>query len=546
VAFAISLADIGGFSLSALWGALRHQVLIPLALPTVLVLLALVLRLGRALWFRLKQGGFPPIVVRAADDVKSRGFAAQLSEYLTQDAPGPAVIIPPGSGAPPPPVPVEQLGSPGGWVAAFTRIVLSREPAFDVYVECPKRTSISTWSPDHSAIVRATRVPGNRVLAANRLNGTHESRVVDDAGCLIMHSVRRQPGILRHTPRWEHWSPEIKGYAAYRRALDYERRGDQETALEQYEQALGHEPGNFLISIRKAALLEVMGNFKGASEVYRTCNELWPEHIETAYRLAASYANAGDHELGENVLKGIRKRLRPRALRKELRKSWLLTHWNVGERRYWRSWFSRQPPIFGASSRHLFLKAVRVAEQVRGIGRIVSTQVEVRQTAEGAKRSRKKVGKLLKKMANITTRRSIARAHIRLFHPTLPIWKHWKCKHVGSWHDRSDDQARVIYPGTLYRLPRLLRPRKRIGWLAHYNAACFYSLALDLEENLLPPGFTVQDWKMDCARAAIRELGHVRRDPLSRIEPEWYRNDPELCLLRNFFKGTRWAEFVGL
>ena len=159
MAFATSLAYIGGFSLSGLRGVLGHQVLIPLALPTVLVLLALVLRSVRALWFRLKQRGFPPIVIYAADDVKSRGFAARLSEYLAQEAPGPAVIIPPGSGTPPSPVPVEQLSGSSGWVAAFTRIVLSREPAFDVYVECAERAPIGTSPPDYWAIVRAKGTP---------------------------------------------------------------------------------------------------------------------------------------------------------------------------------------------------------------------------------------------------------------------------------------------------------------------------------------------------------------------------------------------------
>jgi hypothetical protein len=54
--------------MNGLWGVLRHQVLMPLAVPITLVLLALVLRSVRALWFRLRQGGFPPIVIHAADD----------------------------------------------------------------------------------------------------------------------------------------------------------------------------------------------------------------------------------------------------------------------------------------------------------------------------------------------------------------------------------------------------------------------------------------------------------------------------------------------
>jgi tetratricopeptide (TPR) repeat protein len=529
--------------MNGLLGALRHQVLIPLALPAALLVLALALRSGRVLWYRLRQGGFPPIVIHAADDTESRAFAVQLSEFLTQETPGPAVIIPPGSGTPPPPVPVEQLSGRSGWVAALVRIVLSREPAFDVYVECPEQARTGSLPSEYRAIVRVTRVPGNRVLAADHLHDTQPARVVHAAGCRVIHSIRQEPAALRHTPRWERWSPDISGYSAYRRALDDERQDDSDGALEEYDLALRYEPANFLINVGKAALLEVEGRFKNASEVYRTCNELWPEHVETAYRLSASYANAGDYDASESALESIRLRLQPRSLWKERGKTWYLTRWNLGERRYWRSWSRKHPPILGprkSSNRHHLLVAVQVAEQVREIGRIARSH-EIREVT---------IDHLITKMAELITEWASDSPYKILFHPELlveglPAVEH-PAGHDRSWHNKNDDDNLVILPQVLARSPRLLRPRKQMGWLAHYNAACFFSLALGVDGNLLPAGYTVGEWKIDCARAAIRELGHVRRDPLSKVEPDWYRRDPELEPLTSYVDGTRWTKLVGL
>jgi tetratricopeptide (TPR) repeat protein len=526
---------------------LRHQVLIPLALPAALVVLALALRLVRVLWYRLRQGGFPPIVIHAADDTDSHAFAVQLSEFLTQETPGPTVIIPPGSGTPPPPVPVEQLSGRGGWVAALIRIVLSREPAFDVYVECPQQARTGTLPSEYRVIVRVTRVPGNRVLAADYLHDTQAVCVVHAAGCRVIHSIRQEPAALRHTPRWERWSPDIRGYSAYRRALDYERQGNSDGALEEYDLALVYEPGNFLINVGKATLLEVEGKFEDASEVYRTCNELWPEHVETAYRLSASYANGGDYDAAESALESIRLRLQPQSLRKEKRKTRYLARRNVGERRYWRSWSRKHPPILGSrrsSNRHHLLQAVQVAEQVREIGRIV-----------GSRRIHKfTIDQLITKMAKLTTEWTSDSPYKNLFHPELLVEGQPEAEqpagHHSSWHKKNnDDDDLVILPQVLARSPWLLRPKKQMGWLAHYNAACFFSLALGIDGSLLPAGYAIAEWKIDCARAAIRELGHVRRDPLSKVEPDWYRRDPELKPLTSYVSDARyarWRKLVGL
>jgi hypothetical protein len=108
-----------------------------------------------------------------------------------------------------------------------------------------------------------------------------------------------------------------------------------------------------------------------------------------------------------------------------------------------------------------------------------------------------------------------------------------------------------------------VRERRRIGWLAHYNAAIFFSMALDTQSGLpndyLVDGeqregeqnkYDVDRWKMDCARAAIRELAYAKRDPRNHLEPDWYRRDPGLAPLGRYMgdrdRGRRWAMFVGL
>jgi len=443
-------------------------------------------------------------------------------------------------------------------VAAFIRIVLAREPAFDVYVECPKPGPPRTNHSGHQAIIRVTRRPGNQVLAADLILREQEQSVVETAGCLIIHNVRQQPGALRNTPRWERWGEDIEGYSIYRRALDNERRGERDAALKGYDQALRHEPGNFLISIRKAALLEGVGKFEEASEVYRTCDELWPEHIETAYRLSASYANGGKHDDSEAVLKSITSRLKHWALWEERSKTWWPTRWNIGERHYWKAWTERHPPIVGPSNRDHLLVAVEVAEQVRGVGGIVHSRQEYKEDRKEEREERKRrdkrdrelLEKLLKRIAELTMRRVTTPPYKCLFHPELSMLHQAKGEkledHDDKWHNEYADESLVIYSYEVSRLPRRLRPRKRIGWLAHYNAACFYSLGLELDKECLPTGYEVETWKIDCARAAIRELGHVRRDPLSKIEPDWYRSDPELQPLRDYFQSTRWAKLVGL
>lgn len=517
---------------------IQHKVLIPLALPIFLVLLALLLRLSRMLWFRFKQVGFPPIIIRANNDSRSQAFVARLEEYLARDAPGPAVIIPPGGGAAPPPVPVEQLYNRANWVAALTRIVLAQEPTFDVHIDLHESAQNTTDTLTNPVTVRITRMPGGRILAADSMQLKSETDLIKAAGCFIIHSIRQENRVMQHTPRWERWGPDIRGYAAYRRALDYERNDQMNRAVDSYDEAIHYESGNFAVSIRKASLFELGARFGDAAKVYRTCNELWPEHLETAYRLAASYANNKDSGSCERVLNDVKKRLQPWVIWSQYGRTWLLTRWNIGERHYWRSWIRRHPPIFGSNRRHELYMTVLVADQLRIMGSIAFSEDAT--PGKGVE-----IEKLLTRVASLTTRGSFRSCYAQLFHPECR-GSGRRSSHNHSWHNNDDDRDLVIHSAPSSLGSRLVKPRRRIGWLAHYNAACLFSLALKIKETDLPPGYDVlEDWKIDCARAAIRELGCVRRDPHSELEPQWYRNDPALQPLRAYPRAARWAEFVG-
>jgi hypothetical protein len=111
----------------------------------------------------------------------------------------------------------------------------------------------------------------------------------------------------------------------------------------------------------------------------------------------------------------------------------------------------------------------------------------------------------------------------------------------------------------LSRIPAVSGHHRRgIGWLALYNAACFFSVAIELPQkrpDLLPEFYTkdpkvtwttaVNYWKDDCARAAIRELGALVRHPQHALEPDWLVSDKDLAPLRESPIGEEWTGFIG-
>jgi hypothetical protein len=96
-----------------------------------------------------------------------------------------------------------------------------------------------------------------------------------------------------------------------------------------------------------------------------------------------------------------------------------------------------------------------------------------------------------------------------------------------------------MYGGHRYR-------RRRTGWLAMFNAACFFSLAISLSEECIPDHFSGEEWKLCCAQASIHELGLIHRDPHNALDPQWMVRDPDLAPLRETEVGRAWQSFLGM
>jgi tetratricopeptide (TPR) repeat protein len=358
-----------------------------------------------------------------------------------------------------------------------------------------------------------------------------------------------QPSILRSTPRWERWNSDVNGYLCYRRGLRIERgNGEPTRPLATYRQALAYfdraaniDPANMLVQLHRASLLELIGKPDEAVKTYRWCTTLWPEHIEVLYRLGTSYKNAAggaNSEVAAAPLLEIRDRLKLTSLLRAWLLTWRLGHWNPGERRYWRSWISLR--LWDrVNKRTAYLRAVEVAELVvelsflplerngggtSGVGAASGAHSVVRDPEGQAK-----VKTLLEKLAALLLRPDRAPAADRLLHPSAKEQPYLM----------ADSAHTPAYGGRHYR-------RRPTGWLALFNAACFFSLAISLSEECIPGGFSREEWKLCCARASIHELGLIHRDPRNTLDPQWMWRDPDLAPLRETETGRAWQSFLGM
>jgi hypothetical protein len=55
-----------------------------------------------------------------------------------------------------------------------------------------------------------------------------------------------------------------------------------------------------------------------------------------------------------------------------------------------------------------------------------------------------------------------------------------------------------------------------------------FSLAIWISEEYLPDDFSPEEWRDCCARASMRRLGLIHRDPHRRLDPSWLATDPDL------------------
>jgi tetratricopeptide (TPR) repeat protein len=483
-------------------------------------------------WYRFQQRGQRPLVVRLRtdDDVTGRAgdraLDSRLLAYLAADGHG-AYVIAPGAGTSAAPgVPAEALQSADTWMAAALHLALAREPAFKVDV-----TWRVTGGADvrHEAAVRVSRVPGGRIVASDSFHEATDDLLVEAVGCFCIIFLRSQPRFLRHTPRWERWGKDISGYRAYRRGLECQRRSEYESALVCFHEAARMEPGNLLVRLHTAALYELKHEYPKAAALYEKCLTLWPEHIETAYRLGSAHKNVPDPPNPDFLvarLDDIKNRLKLWNVAKCWARSCWPGHWNPGERRYWMSW-NRVPLPGRISRRSEFINAVAVAKLLARLAPL---------TADRSGGNAAMVKELMSQLAKDILRDGDASPAVRLLHPERPVAP--REEHSGEWHAQNAGLPRIPISPRRYH-------RSKIGWLALYNAACFFSLAIRLDPRDLPDGFD-GTWSDDCARAAIRELGIIVRSPLNALDPDWFGEDPDLEPLLEHPIGQDWASFVGL
>ena len=112
-------------------------------------------------------------------------------------------------------------------------------------------------------------------------------------------------------------------------------------------------------------------------------------------------------------------------------------------------------------------------------------------------------------------------------------------------------------------LTKLIK-RKRIGWLAHWTAACYFSRAAEAAELVTPrawekyerrfrafgsplsaPAGSSTSWQECCEEMAIGEIGRVLRNPCNQLNPALFHTDPDMRRLHNAFKAGAVRVLIG-
>ncbi|MGC1756524.1 tetratricopeptide repeat protein [Trebonia sp.] len=532
--------------------ALADALAVPLILAVGLAILIGLLRFVTSLSFLIEHRGLRPLVMQveygkaALEGGENYGVLdARLLSYLASDGLGAYIIAPGAGGSAAPVVPAAAQESS----AALIRFAFPSEPAYRVDVTWPG--PVTQRDDELRATVRISRTPGDRIVATRSFTEDNTEALIEVIGAFCVTFLLGQPRILRRTPRWERWNQDINGYLAYRRGLGAEPRGTEvSTSLEDCRKALEHfhhaarmNPANMLVQLHRASLLELMDENREAAAIYRKCRTLWPEHIEAAYRLWVAHKGSYDRtELkgADHPLDPIREQL----LLRRLLRSWLLTwrpnHWNPGERRYWRSWISLRP-WKRVSKRTAYLRALAISQLAVELSFLLpgrnaaSTDhlvavADARSGERSAAAGKMEVLSLMTRLADELLRQDDEPAVERLLRP----------KAGTTITPLAADPAYIpVYAGPHYH-------RRAVGWLAMFNAACFFSLAILLPPEYIPDNFTVDQWRQCCGQASIHELGLIHRDPRNLLDPNWMARDPDLEPLRQTEIGQEWQNFIGM
>ena len=331
----------------------------------------------------------------------------------------------------------------------------------------------------------------------------------------------------------------------FRRAVSYQERHDYHAAHEAYQKASELSLGNVRLAVYRASLYELEGKYKDAAQLYDAVHCLWKKNIEILYRSAAARVNRAQELLahhgkaakrlavdGQTGTSGPQMGSSASAgpallheglqlieeaqgilcqVRKDLRFWRVLWMWfktllprrrDIGERRYWGAWLHRddfrQPlMLLRRSKRHEYVSAVKATRKANEMLAFLIESEDRPQTPElDVERSFKSVNRLIRK--------------------------------------------------------------KRIGWLAHWTAACYFSCAAEAADLAAPKnwrkyerrsrkrgslgfpmGRKIESWQEYCEEMAIGEIGRVLRNPCNQLNPELLRKDPDMKRLHKALKGAQ-------
>ncbi|MBO4253936.1 tetratricopeptide repeat protein [Streptomyces griseorubiginosus] len=524
------------------------------------------------------RGRILPLVLLpgpAAENGSGNGtghLAAHLAVHLTEH--GGESVLAPGSPSASTADSRPQASTPTqGWIGSVLDLALASPPGYAVDLR-----ELDSEGTTRRISVRILRMPHNRIIAAGVIASEDEETLVEKIAVHCIVKVRNQPEMLRRIPRWERWGQDEQALALYRKGLHEQRRqvsdpaptdgtgADYDEALRAFTQAVKFVPGNLLVRHGEAALIELKhahqptGDYQQALDIYQRCTELWPEHIETAYRMAIAYSRAARPLLREQDLPrteeermrllemaalarihldDICKRLRLRSLlRRWLRSSVPGGRSNSGERRYWGSWLMPLPLPARRSQRRTFLGAIRIALAAHDLTR-VHHNGHNGHTGTADPEQQRKVSEAFDRVADEVLVGTWYRARgtgIR----RLLFDDHRK----GSDHDPAT-HANITRARATSRHWGPVR-KGSAGWMTHYNAACFLALATNLPDGSLPTGYEPGDWLQDCTRSALNQLDRSLRTSDSTLTGDWIAHDPDLDRLWDTDAGRAWARFMNI
>jgi hypothetical protein len=324
------------------------------------------------------------------------------------------------------------------------------------------------------------------------------------------------------------------------------------------------DPANLLPALAQAAILELSKTSSQALPLYKACREQWQEQVEIAYRIAA-HDPRHDKSIAllrqQDVLHWLRDSQRNTVMvldRWQIARMWLRTwlpvHWAPGERRYWFSWFKpehpRAPWISLRTKRREYLTATSAVLIAAAMWKVAETSETLEGLAADADNDQQRavVGRLFVELDLVLNdgggrdsddslhRVPVYSALLRLFHPDPSQQRKRRPeiaeKDIPKRHVHDGLPMGEALPPTGTPHGTRVRPAKRIGWLAHFNAACCFSLAMGLPAAIRPWRCDDPTWREDCCRAALRELTKVLRHPYSQLDTSWLWYDPDLDPLK--------------